>query len=95
MLAAVKVEVRKKKNNGLGCHILVVMTHGGEDSCIYGTDLEKVNLTDLYDLLAPLSLKRKPTVVILQACSGGDYCFATEMVIICLIVALVKIPLFT
>jgi len=95
MLAAVKFEIRTEKNNGLGCQILVVMTHGGRDSCIYGNDLKKINLTDLYDLLAPLSLKRKPTVVILQACSGGDYCFATEMVILCLIVALVKIPLFT
>jgi len=95
MLAAVKIEIKKEKNNGLGCQILVVMTHDGGDNCIYGTDLEKVNLTDLYDLLAPLSLKRKPTVVILQACSGGDYCIATEMVILCLIVALVKIPLFT
>jgi len=80
MLAAVKVETRNEKNNGLGCQILVVMTHCGGDSCIYGTDLEKVNLTDLYDLLLPLSVKRKPTVVILEAGCGGDYCFATEMV---------------
>jgi len=73
MLSAVKSEIKKERNNGLGCHILVVMSHGEEDNCIYGTDLEKVNLADLYDLLAPLSLKRKPTVVILEACSGGTY----------------------
>jgi len=60
--------------------MLVVMTHGGGDNCIYGTDLEKVNLTDLYDLLLPLTIKCKPTVVILQACSGGDYCFVTDIV---------------
>jgi len=95
MLAAVKLEIRTEKNNGLGCQILVVMTHGRGDNCIYGTDLEKVNLTDLYELLLPLSIKHKPTVVILQACTGGDYCIATEMVILCLIVALVKTPLFT
>jgi len=75
MLSAVKSGIRKEKNNGLGCQILVIMTLGGEDNCIYGTDLEKVNLTDLYDLLAPLSLKPKPTVVILESCSGGDYSF--------------------
>jgi len=73
MLSAVKSEIKREKSNGLGCQILVIMTHGGEDNCIYGTDLEKVNLTDLYDLLAPLSLKRKPTVVILETCSRGNY----------------------
>jgi len=95
MLAAVKDVIRKEKNNDLGCQILVIMTHGGGDNCIYRTVLVKVNLTDLYELLRPLSVQRKPTVVILQACSGGDYCFATKMVILCLIVALVKTPWFT
>jgi len=71
MLSVVKSEIRRENNNDLGCQILVVMSHGGEDNCICGTDLEKVNLIDLYDLLAPLSLKRKPTVVILEVCSGG------------------------
>jgi len=54
------------------------VTHGGEDNCIYGTDLEKVNLTDLYDLLTPLyfdRMRRKPKVVILEASSGGNHCF--------------------
>jgi len=78
MLSAVKFEIKREKNNGLGCQILVIMTHGGKDNSIYGTDLEKVNLTDFYDLLAPLSLKPKPTVVILEACSGGNYSFVWE-----------------
>jgi len=82
MLSAVRSKIRREKKNGLGCQILVIMTHGGEDNCIYGTDLEKVNLSDFYDLLAPLSLKRKPTVVIIEACSEGDYCFVREMVML-------------
>jgi len=71
MLSAVKSEVKKEKHKEFGCHILVVMTHGGEDNCIYGTDLEKVNLTDLCDLYFD-GISRKPKVVILEACSGGS-----------------------
>jgi len=77
MLSAVKSEVKKETHKNLGCHMLVVMTHGGEDNCIYGTDLEKVNFTDLCDLLTPLhfnGMRRKPKVVILEASSGGS-CF--------------------
>jgi len=78
MLSTIKSEVKDEKHKEFGCHILVVMTHGGEDNCIYGTDLEKVNLTDLYDLLTPLyfdRMRRKPKVVILEASSGGNHCF--------------------
>jgi len=76
MLLAVKEEVKCDEHEDLGCHVLVIMTHGGVNNYIYGTDLKRVSLTDLYDLLTPLNfpgMSGKPKVVILEVCSGGSY----------------------
>jgi len=67
--------VKKEEQEDLGCHVLVIMTHGGLNNHIYGTDLKRVQLTDLYDLLTPLNfvgMAGKPKVVILEVCSGGN-----------------------
>jgi len=75
MLSAVKLEVKKEEHEDLGCHVLVIMTHGGLNNHILGTDLKRVKLTDLYDLLSPLNfpgMAGKPKVVILEVCSGGN-----------------------
>jgi len=67
--------VKTKEYEDLGCHVLVIMTHGGLNNHIYGTDLKRVKLTDVYDLLTPLNfpgMAGKPKVVILEVCSGGN-----------------------
>jgi len=66
--------VTKEEHTDLGCHVLVIMTHGGLNNHIYGIDLKRVKLTDVYDLLTPFNftgMAGKPKVVILEACSGG------------------------
>jgi len=71
----VKSEVETDEHRDLGCHVLVIMTHGGLNNQICGTDLKRVKLTDVYDLLTPLNFKGmagKPKVVILEVCSGGN-----------------------
>jgi len=83
MLSAVKTEVKKEEHKDLGCHVLVIMTHGGLNNHIYGTDLKRVKLTDVYDLLTPLNfsgMAGKPKVVILEVCSGGKDFFITPLV---------------
>jgi len=75
MLSAVKSEVKKKEHEDLGCHVLVIMTHGGLNNHILGTDLKRVKLPDVYDLLTPLNfpgMAGKPKVVMLEVCSGGN-----------------------
>jgi len=75
MLSAVKSEVTKEEQEDLGCHVLLIMTHGGLNNHIYGADLKRVKLTDVYDLLTPLNfpgMAGKPKVVILEICSGGN-----------------------
>jgi len=75
MLSTVTSEVKKEEHKDLGCHMLVIMTHGGLDNHIYGTDMKRVKLTDVYDLLTPLNfpgMAGKPKVVILEVCSGGN-----------------------
>jgi len=74
MLSTIKSEVTKKQHKDLGCHVLVIMTHGGLNNYICGTDLKRVKLTDVYDLLTPFNftgMAGKPKVVILETCSGG------------------------
>jgi len=71
----VESEVRYDGHDNFGCHVLVIMSHGSKDNYIYGTDLRKVSLIDVYDLLTPLNFRGmtgKPKVVIIQACSGGE-----------------------
>jgi len=50
--------LQKEEHKDLGCHVLVIMTHGELNNHIYGTDLKRVKLTDVYDLLTPLELCR-------------------------------------
>jgi len=74
MLTTIKDEVQRKEHEDLGCHALVIMAHGGEDNYIYGVDMKRVKLTDVYDLLTPLNfsgMAGKPKIVILETCSGS------------------------
>mgnify|MGYP001804846550 CR=1 FL=1 len=53
--------------------VLVVMSHGDEGS-IVGSDGRHVKITDLTDLLSPKNfpeMKKKPKIIIIQACAGG------------------------
>jgi len=54
---------------------LFIGSHGVENS-VYGSDGKLVKLTDLYDLLsAPQNpaVADKPKLVVIQACSTGEY----------------------
>jgi len=77
ILSTIKDEVQCKEHKDLGCHVLVIMTHGGVNNYIYGVDRKRVRLTDVYDLLTPLNfpgMSGKPKIVILETCSGSK-CF--------------------
>jgi len=52
------------------------MSHGGVNNHIYGVDMKRVRLTDVYDLLTPLNfpgMAGKPKVVIIEAASGSEW----------------------
>lgn len=73
-----KIDAESKDADGshdsYGMFVLVLMTHGRENDCIYGTDGKFVRLCDVYALLTPQnfpSLKGKPKLVIVQACGGS------------------------
>ena len=66
--------VNNPEHDDYGMFILVLMSHGAENECIFGTDGKLVKLNDVY---FSLSAKRfpemsgKPKFVIVQACAGG------------------------
>ena len=54
--------------------VLVLMSHGGRDNLIYDSNNRPVSLVSIQDLLSPEnfpSMKGKPKLMIIQACSGG------------------------
>jgi len=62
------------ETRGLGVSVLVIMTHGAKTE-VYGKDGRPVKLTDIYDLMSPYrfqSMARKPKIIILQSCAGGE-----------------------
>lgn len=77
MLTTIAKETEHPDHVDYGMFVLVIMSHGTENDCVYGTDEQLVRLTDVYDLLSspkfPL-MTGKPKLVIVQACSGGESC---------------------
>ena len=58
----------------LSCFVLVVTSHGDEGSVV-GSDQKHVKITDMIDMLSAKhfpEMKRKPKIVIIQACAGGE-----------------------
>jgi len=75
MWHTVKEEVNSMRNADHGMFFLFIGSHGVEGH-VYGSDGKLVNLTDLYDLLSvphnPV-VADKPKLVVIQACSGGEF----------------------
>jgi len=74
ILSTIKDEVQRTEHVDLGCHVLVIMTHGDVGGIIYGVDMKKIRLTHVFDLLTPLhfsGMSGKPKIVILETCSGS------------------------
>jgi len=71
----VKAEINNSRNADHGMFFLFIGSHGVENH-VYGSDGELVKLTDLYDLLSvpqnPV-VADKPKLVVIQACSTGEY----------------------
>lgn len=74
-MAAIEAEARHPDHADYGLFILVVMSHGAQNDCIYGTDLEVIKVKDICDRLSLHHFPHmagKPKVVIIQACAGGE-----------------------
>ena len=71
------METERTIHWSLGMFVLVLMSHGGRDNLIYDSNNQPVSLVSIQDLLSPEnfpSMKGKPKLMIIQACSGGKYC---------------------
>ena len=74
IVSALRDETRNPAHKDFGMFVLVVMSHGSDNDCIYGVDGSVIKLTEVYDLLSSTNfpmMADKPKLVIVQACSGG------------------------
>ena len=74
MMSEIQQETQNPDHEDYGMFILVIMTHGTANDCIYGTDSSTIKLSDVYELLSAKNFPQmsgKPKLVIIQACSGG------------------------
>jgi len=72
-----KKEIQNPEHERFGVSAFIIMTHGAEN-LIYGTDSRPVTvrLSDILDLMSPYTFKAmagKPKMVVIQACSGGEF----------------------
>jgi len=71
----VKAEINNSRNADHGMFFLFIGSHGVENH-VYGSNGELLKLTDLYDLLSvpqnPV-VADKPKLVVIQACSTGEF----------------------
>uniref|UniRef100_A0A0L8HRK9 Caspase family p20 domain-containing protein n=2 Tax=Octopus bimaculoides TaxID=37653 RepID=A0A0L8HRK9_OCTBM len=66
------LDISTRDHGNHNCFVCVILTHGEDDSQIYGTD-GKVNLNDLVEMLLPdkcPGLIGKPKLFFVQACRG-------------------------
>lgn len=77
MLEAIDKEVdvaQTPEHEDYGMFVLVLMSHGGKNNCIFGFDGTAIELSDVYYLLTPQNfptMSGKPKLIIVQACAGG------------------------
>ena len=74
LLDVIKSETEDTRHEDFGMFVLVIMSHGTENDCFYGTDLKTVRLVDICELLAGRNfpaMEGKPKLIIVQACAGG------------------------
>jgi len=75
MLRVLNQEIQTTEHERFGVSAFIIMTHGTENF-IYGTDSHLVKLSDILDLMSPYTFKAmagKPKIVVIQACSGGEF----------------------
>jgi len=75
MLHVLNREIQNTEHERFGVSTFIIMTHGTENF-LYGTDSHPVKLSDILDLMSPYTFKAmagKPKIVVIQACSGGEF----------------------
>ena len=75
---AVTNETKLEDQKQYGMFVLIIMSHGGENNVIRDCENNPVRLIDVKDRLRPSefpAMKGKPKIIIVQACSGGEYIF--------------------
>jgi len=75
MLHVLNRDVQNTEHERFGVSAFIIMSHGAEN-LIYGTDSRPVKLSDILDLMSPCTFKAmagKPKIVVIQACSGGEF----------------------
>lgn len=74
-MSAIKEETDNPNHEDYGIFFLVIMSHGGKDETVIGSDKVCVRLDDVYRLLSASkfpNMAGKPKVVIVQACAGSE-----------------------
>ena len=69
------LEVAKMNHEKYDAFVCCILTHGGSNEKLYGTDNEPLTVTDIKSIFADKkcpSLKEKPKIFLLQACRGKD-----------------------
>lgn len=69
-----RAETEDPLHEDFGMFALVIMSHGTENDCFYGSDMKTVRLIDICELLAGRNfpaMEGKPKLLIIQACAGG------------------------
>ena len=55
---------------------ILVLTSHGDEGTVAGSDGKQVKITEIMDLLSPKNfpaMKKKPKIIIIQACAGSKY----------------------
>ena len=71
----VRQETERPEHQTHGMFVLVLMSYGKRGNIIVGSDCAPLDLLDLQDLLSARrfpAMKRKPKLIVVQACSGGE-----------------------
>ena len=77
----IKEETQREEHYRLSMFILVLMSHGTRGNVIIDSKGQPVDLIDIQDLLSPKkfpAMKGKPKVMIVQACSGGEFLSSSQ-----------------
>ena len=83
MLLAIKVETQLTVHHRCSMFTIFLMSHGNARDVICGTDNNPVQLATVRRLLSQQnfpSMKGKPKVIIVQACSGGKIVHASRYI---------------
>ena len=72
----IQEETRKAEHRSYGMFVFIIMSHGMRGDVLLDRDNQEVDLVKIRDLLSPRkfpSMKGKPKLMIVQACSGSEF----------------------